>query len=90
MLKIGFIGLGNMGGPMARNLLKAGHQVTGCDIVPAALEAHVAAGGQAAASATDAARDADVVVSMLPSGSHVRALFTGDAGLIAAVKSGTL
>ena len=55
MARIGFVGLGNMGGPMARNLLKAGHQVAGYDLVPAALEAFAAAGGTPAASAAAAA-----------------------------------
>ena len=55
MATIGFIGLGNMGAPMAANLLKAGHQVTGFDLVPAAVEALVAKGGQAAKSANEAA-----------------------------------
>jgi len=59
MATIGFIGLGNMGGPMAANLVKAGHDVTGYDLNPAALQALAAAGGSAAASAAAAAKDAD-------------------------------
>ena len=89
-MKIGFIGLGNMGGPMARNLLKAGHAVVGFDIVPAALEAHRAAGGAVAASAGEAVRDADVLVTMLPSGRHVRDLFMGADGLLSVVRLETL
>jgi len=69
---------------MAANLVKAGHQVTGYDLVTRACEALVASGGRAAGSAAEAAKDADIIVSMLPAGRHVRALFTGAAGLIAA------
>jgi 3-hydroxyisobutyrate dehydrogenase len=84
MARVGFIGLGNMGGPMARNLLKAGHQVSGYDIVPAALDAFAAAGGQRAASAADAAKGADFVITMLPAGKHVREAWLGEDGLAAA------
>ena len=62
MATIGFIGLGNMGAPMAANLVKAGHRVAGYDINPAARDALVAAGGMAAASATEAAKGAEVVI----------------------------
>ncbi len=65
---IGFIGLGNMGGPMAANLVKAGHTVTGFDLVPAALEAAKAAGVTVVDTAADAAANADVIVTMLPNG----------------------
>ena len=65
MATIGFIGLGNMGAPMAANLVKAGHGVTGYDIDPASLQALIAAGGKAAASASEAAKGADVVITML-------------------------
>ncbi|MBB3809390.1 3-hydroxyisobutyrate dehydrogenase [Pseudochelatococcus contaminans] len=68
---IGFIGLGNMGGPMAANLVKAGHRVTGFDLVPAALEAARAAGVSVVATATEAAAGADVVITMLPNGKLV-------------------
>lgn len=84
---IGFIGLGNMGAPMAANLVKAGHTVTGYDIVPAALQALIAAGGKIASSAADAAKDADVVITMLPAGEHVRDVWLHQGGLIEAVKS---
>ena len=66
MSRIAFIGLGNMGGPMAANLLKAGHALSVFDLVPAAVAAAVAAGARAAASAADAVTDAEVVISMLP------------------------
>jgi 3-hydroxyisobutyrate dehydrogenase len=64
MTAIGFIGLGNMGAPMAANLVKAGHQVTGYDIVPSAVATLAAAGGRAAASAAEAIAAGDVVIAM--------------------------
>ena len=70
MATIGFIGLGNMGAPMAANLVKAGHSVTGYDLVPAALQALAAAGGKTASSAAEAAKGADVVITMLPEGAQ--------------------
>jgi len=76
MAKIAFIGLGNMGGPMAANLLKKGHQVTGFDLSEAALNQLVAQGGKVATSALEVAQGAEVVVSMLPSGKHVADLYT--------------
>jgi len=88
MARIGFIGLGNMGLPMAQNLLKAGHQVVGADISAAATEKLKAAGGSPAAGATAAAKDVDVVITMLPSGKEVGEIYLG--GLIDACKSGTL
>jgi 3-hydroxyisobutyrate dehydrogenase len=84
MARIGFVGLGNMGGPMARNLLNAGHQVAGYDLVPAALEAFAAAGGTPAASAAAAATGADFVVTMLPAGRHVRDAWLGAGGMAVA------
>jgi 3-hydroxyisobutyrate dehydrogenase len=84
MARIGFVGLGNMGGPMARNLLKAGHQVAGYDLVPAALEAFAAGGGTPAASAAAAAAGAEFVVTMLPAGRHVRDAWLGAGGMAVA------
>jgi 3-hydroxyisobutyrate dehydrogenase len=89
-MRIGFIGLGNMGGPMAANLVKAGHRVVVFDMMKAAVEKSVAAGAEAAASANAAAADAEVVVTMLPAGQHVRQVYLGDQGLLKAVKPGTL
>src|ERR1700722_19814105 len=80
--KIGFIGLGNMGAPMAANLLRAGHQVTGFDLNAAALVALTAAGGTAAASAAEAAKGADIIITMLPAGEHVREVWLHQGGLI--------
>jgi 3-hydroxyisobutyrate dehydrogenase len=82
MATIGFIGLGNMGAPMAANLVKAGHVVTGYDLSPAPLEALSKAGGKIAASAADAARGASVIITMLPAGEHVRDVYLHQGGLI--------
>lgn len=90
MATIGFIGLGNMGGPMAANLVKAGHRVTGFDLVSAALAAAEAAGVAIAASPAEAVAGAEIVVTMLPSGKHVLGVYDGPQGIIAAVEPGTL
>ena len=76
MSKIAFIGLGNMGGPMAANLVKAGHQVVGFDLVGSLRDAAAAAGVTIAPHARDAVHEADVVVTMLPAGQHVIAVWT--------------
>lgn len=90
MTSIAFLGLGNMGGPMAANLAKAGHQVKAFDLSAAAMAKAVEAGCAKAASAADAVRDADVVVSMLPAGKHVRAVYMNGDGVIAHAKRGAL
>jgi 3-hydroxyisobutyrate dehydrogenase len=89
MAKIGFIGLGNMGAPMAGNLVKAGHHVMGYDVNPNAVQALASAGVQAARSAAEAARDADIVITMLPAGEHVREVWLNQGGLVEVVKGGT-
>ena len=66
MARIGFVGLGRMGAHMARNLLKAGHEVVVFDIVQAAVDSVVASGAKSAFSSAAAAHDADVVITMLP------------------------
>ncbi|USE33952.1 3-hydroxyisobutyrate dehydrogenase [Endozoicomonas sp. SCSIO W0465] len=81
MTKIAFIGLGNMGGPMAQNLVKAGYDVCGFDLVPEALDQLAQAGGSKAGSMREAAQGARVVISMLPAGKHVESLYLGDDGL---------
>jgi len=78
MSKIAFIGLGNMGGPMALNLIKSGHDLTVFDLVPASIQAATAAGAHAAASAREAVAGAEVVISMLPASQHVEKLYLGD------------
>jgi 3-hydroxyisobutyrate dehydrogenase len=90
MTAIGFIGLGNMGGPMAANLLKAGHEVTGFDLSAPALEQLVAAGGKRAASAAAAAAAGEIVITMLPAGPHVRAVYLGEGGVLASARKGGL
>jgi len=89
-MRIAFIGLGNMGGPMAANLVKAGHSVAAFDMSKPAVDRIVAAGGESAASANAAATDAEAIVTMLPAGQHVRQVYLGDQGLLKAAKPGTL
>jgi 3-hydroxyisobutyrate dehydrogenase len=76
MAIIAFIGLGNMGGPMAANLVKAGHQVVGFDLVPASKDAARSAGVTIADSAQAAVTDANVIITMLPAGKHVVSVWT--------------
>ena len=83
MTDIAFIGLGNMGGPMAANLTKAGRKVTGFDLVPASRDAAKADGVAIAASALDAVKGAQVVVTMLPAGKHVLSVWTEILPLLA-------
>jgi 4-hydroxybutyrate dehydrogenase/sulfolactaldehyde 3-reductase len=90
MAKLAFIGLGQMGLPMARNLLRGGHSVRGFDIDPAAVRRHLANGGLAATSPAKAAEEAEFVFTMLPNGSHVRAVLFGDEGVLSTIPSGSL
>lgn len=90
MPKITFVGLGNMGGPMAKNLLKAGHEVTVFDLSAAAVEALVAAGAQSAETLSNAVAKAECVITMLPAGKHVEAVYLGDQGILASVSPNTL
>ncbi|MDM9624595.1 3-hydroxyisobutyrate dehydrogenase [Rhizobium sp. S152] len=87
MARIAFIGLGNMGGPMAANLVKAGHEVIGFDLVAALLKAAEASGVTAASHISQAIGEADVVVSMLPQGRHVLTAWTD---ILASVPAGRL
>ncbi len=89
-MKIGFIGLGNMGNPMARNLVKAGHDLVVFDVFPDAIAKVVAAGGKAATSVAEVAKNARVIITMLPSSPHVREVYTGTGELLANVTPGTL
>ena len=86
---IGFIGLGNMGGPMAANLVKAGYLVRGYDLVAESLATAAEQGVEAAGSAAEAADGAETVITMLPTGRHVLTLY-GQEGLLAAARPGTL
>ncbi len=90
MKSIGFIGVGNMGGPMARNLLKAGYAVKAFDLSAEAVARVVEAGGTKAATAQEAATDVDAVVTMLPAGKHVRDVYTGSKGILGVARPNTL
>ena len=90
MSKIGFIGLGNMGLPMAKNLVAAGHDVTGFDLSDAAKSALVAAGGASADTIAAAVAEAEIIVSMLPAGKHVSAVYTEAEGVLAQANAGAL
>ena len=81
MAKVAFIGLGNMGGPMAINLVKAGHEVTAFDLSAEALAQVKAEGAIVAPSAAEAVKGAEFVISMLPAGKHVLGLYLGDKGV---------
>ncbi|TMN93746.1 3-hydroxyisobutyrate dehydrogenase [Pseudoalteromonas phenolica] len=90
MAKIGFIGLGNMGGPMAINLVKAGHEVRVFDLSPDAISTLVEAGATAVNAVEEVCENADFVVSMLPAGKHVKAIYTGENGLVNHLNKSTL
>jgi len=90
MATIGFIGLGNMGLPMAQNLVKSGHAVAGFDLSEYAAERLAAGGGTRANSVPDACKDAEIVITMLPAGEQVREVYLGAQGVLAAVAAGTL
>jgi 3-hydroxyisobutyrate dehydrogenase len=90
MASIGFIGLGNMGLPMLRNLLAAGHRVSAFDVVASARDAAAAAGARAGRSAVEVASTAEVVITMLPEGLHVREVYLGIDGVIAAAADDAL
>ncbi len=87
-MHIAFIGLGNMGAPMARNLLKAGHALTVFDLNVAALEALRADGAAVADTARKAVAEADFVITMLPAAAHVRTAYLGEHGVLAGVRAG--
>jgi 3-hydroxyisobutyrate dehydrogenase len=89
MAKIGFIGLGNMGLPMALNLVKAAHAVAGNDVSPKGVAALTAAGGTAAKTLADAAQS-EIVITMLPAGRQVREVYLGANGILSKAKAGTL
>jgi 3-hydroxyisobutyrate dehydrogenase len=90
MTTIAFIGLGNMGGPMAQNLIRAGHALQVFDLAAAALEAAKAAGASVAANPAAAIVGAELVISMLPASKHVEGVYLGEQGLLASIKAGTL
>jgi len=90
MARIGFIGLGNMGLPMAQNLIKAGHAVHGFDLSKPQVDALAAAGGQAAGGVNAVASGAEMVITMLPAGQQVREVYLGDNGVLSAAGADTL
>jgi 2-hydroxy-3-oxopropionate reductase len=89
-MRIGFIGLGIMGKPMAKNLLKAGHELVVFDVVEAPLKEVVAAGAKAATSPKDVAAQCELIITMLPNSPHVKTAVLGKNGVIEGVKSGSI
>jgi len=90
MATIGFIGLGNMGGPMVANLVKAGHAVQAFDLSAAAVARAASAGAKTVPSAVDTAAGADVILTMLPAGQHVRSVLLDKDKVLASAKAGAL
>jgi len=90
MSTIAFIGVGNMGAPMARNLLKAQEQVKAFDLSPAALKPVVDSGAKQAKTALEAVEGADIVLTMLPAGNHVRSVYLDDASVLSAARKDAL
>ncbi|UYM15861.1 3-hydroxyisobutyrate dehydrogenase [Endozoicomonas euniceicola] len=90
MAKVAFIGLGNMGGPMAANLLKAGHEVTVFDLVSELVQELAEQGAKTADSALAATAGAEFVMTMLPAGRHVEMVYLGDSGLLACLEGSPL
>lgn len=89
-MKIGFIGLGIMGRPMAKNLLKAGYELVVCDFHKDAVDDLVACGASAAANGSEIASQVEVVITMVPNSPHVRAAVLGEGGVIEGAKAGTV
>jgi 2-hydroxy-3-oxopropionate reductase len=89
MSNIGFVGLGIMGAPMCRNLLKAGHTLVVYDIVPALVERVVGYGASSCGSASDAAAKSEIVITMLPDGPQVEQAVLGPAGVLEGAKPGS-
>ncbi len=87
-MQIAFIGLGNMGAPMARNLLRAGHAVSVCDLNSEAVNALVAEGAHPSASPAEASREAQLVITMLPAPTHVERVLTAADGVLATIQPG--
>jgi 2-hydroxy-3-oxopropionate reductase len=89
-MRIGFIGLGIMGKPMARNLLKAGHQVVCYDIIPEKVAAVASAGAEAADSTKAVAEQCPIIITMLPNSPHVKEAVLGPGGVLEGAKEGTI
>ena len=90
MTRVGFIGLGNMGGPMCGHLVAAGHEVVAFDVAPGALGRLVSAGARAGSSVAECASGAEVLITMLPAPPQVEAVWLGDGGALAALAPGSL
>jgi 4-hydroxybutyrate dehydrogenase / sulfolactaldehyde 3-reductase len=90
MTSVGFIGLGTMGGPMARNIVKKGHALTVFDVDPKAVAALVADGARAAATPREVAAASEVVITMLPDAPDVERVASGPDGILAGLKSGSV
>jgi len=89
-MKIGFIGLGIMGKPMAKNLIKAGYQLVVCDLVQSAVDELVALGAEAAANGKEVASKCNVIITMLPNSPHVKTVVLGEGGIIEGAKAGSV
>jgi len=87
-MKIAFIGLGNMGAPMARNLIKAGHQLNLFDLNQTVLAELAALGGHISVSPKDAAQGSELVITMLPAAAHVRSVYLNEDGVLAGIAQG--
>ena len=89
-MKIGFIGLGIMGKPMSKNLLKAGHELVVCDFNKDAVAEVVAAGAKEGANGAEIAKECDVIITMLPNSPHVRSVALGENGIVEGAHEGTV
>jgi 2-hydroxy-3-oxopropionate reductase len=89
-MKIGFIGLGIMGKPMSKNLLKAGYELVVCDVVKAAVDEIVAAGAKSVPTPKAVAEQADIVITMLPNSPHVKQVVLGENGVMEGAKKGSI
>ena len=89
-MKIGFIGLGIMGKPMAKNLMKAGHELVVYDVIAANVDNVVAAGAQAGASSKDVAEQCSFIITMLPNSPHVKTVVMGENGVLEGAQAGTV
>jgi 3-hydroxyisobutyrate dehydrogenase len=89
-MKIAFIGTGTMGQPMLSNLLKKGHGVVAYDVVPAMLDGAVKRGASRASSAADAAKQGELIITMLPSSPHVETAYLGAGGILGGAATGRL
>ncbi len=89
-MKVGFIGLGIMGKPMSKNLIKAGHELVVCDFNKGAVDEIVSLGATSAENGAAVVKVCDVIITMLPNSPHVRSVALGENGIIEAAKSGTV